>query len=72
MAGAASANAGPDPAPGVSLLGHQRNLTLKAAAVEPDVQVETDDTLSLGEDRTVLADNFTVEITRAGIFEFGF
>ena len=47
-------------------------MTLKAAAVEPDVQVETDDTLSLGEDRTVLADNFTVEITRAGIFELSF
>ena len=29
--------------------------SLKASAVEPDVRVETQDTLSLGEDRTVLA-----------------
>jgi hypothetical protein len=48
------------------------SVALRAAAVEPDVRVETDDTLSLGEDRTVLADNFTVEITRAGIFELSF
>jgi len=48
------------------------SVTLRAAAVEPDVRVETDDTLSLGEDRTVLADNFAVDITRAGIFELSF
>ena len=48
------------------------SVALRAAAVEPDVRVETDDTLSLGEDRTVLADNFTVDITRAGIFELSF
>jgi hypothetical protein len=48
------------------------SLAVRAAAVEPDVRVETDDTLSLGEDRTVLADNFTVDITRAGIFELSF
>jgi hypothetical protein len=47
-------------------------VAMRAAAVEPDVRVETDDTLSLGEDRTVLADNFTVDITRAGIFELSF
>jgi hypothetical protein len=47
-------------------------VALRAAAVEPDVRVETDDTLSLGEDRTVLADNFTVDVTRAGIFELSF
>ncbi len=45
---------------------------LKASAVEPDVRVETQDTLSLGEDRTVLAANPTVEITRAGIFKLTF
>jgi hypothetical protein len=45
---------------------------LKAAAVEPDIRVETQDTLSLGEDRTVLADNSTVNITRAGIFRLSF
>jgi hypothetical protein len=48
------------------------SVALRAAAVEPDVRVETDDTLSLGEDRAVLADNFTVDITRAGIFELSF
>jgi hypothetical protein len=45
---------------------------LKASAVEPDVRVETQDTLSLGEDRTVLADNAAVTITRAGIFRLSF
>ncbi len=46
--------------------------SLKASAVEPDVRVETQDTLSLGEDRTVLAVNATVDITRAGIFRLSF
>jgi hypothetical protein len=47
-------------------------LVLKAAAVEPDVRVETQDTLSLGEDRVVLAAKATVNITRAGIFKLSF
>ena len=46
--------------------------SLKASAVEPDVRVETQDTLSLDEDRTVLAVNATVDITRAGIFRLSF
>ncbi|HEY5914099.1 MAG TPA: hypothetical protein VJA21_26220, partial [Verrucomicrobiae bacterium] len=46
--------------------------SLRASAVEPDVRVETQDTLSLGEDRTVLAANPTAEITRAGIFKLSF
>jgi len=50
----------------------QSTATLKASAVEADVRVETQDTLSLGEDRTVLADNATVTITRAGIFRLSF
>ena len=45
---------------------------LKVSAVEPDVRVETQDTLSLSEDRTVLAANATVTITRAGIFRLSF
>jgi hypothetical protein len=45
---------------------------LTASAVEPDVRVETQDTLSLGEDRTVLASSAAVEITRAGIFKLSF
>ncbi len=47
-------------------------LTLKASAVEPDVRVETQETLSLGEDRTVLAANLSVAVTRAGIFRLSF
>ncbi len=46
--------------------------SLKASAVEPDVRVETQDTLSLGEDRTVLASKAAVDITRAGIFRLSF
>ena len=45
---------------------------LKASAVEPDVRVESQDTLSLGEDRVLLAANANVEITRAGIFRLSF
>ncbi|HWF19992.1 MAG TPA: hypothetical protein VG754_12030, partial [Verrucomicrobiae bacterium] len=46
--------------------------SIKASAVEPDVRVESQDTLSLGEDRTVLAASLTVDITRAGIFKLSF
>ncbi len=45
---------------------------LTVSAVEPDVRVETQDTLSLGEDRTVLATTADVAITRAGIFKLSF
>jgi hypothetical protein len=48
------------------------SLSLKASAVEPDVRVESQDTVSLGEDRTVLAANLAVTITRAGIFRLSF
>ncbi|HEX4263882.1 MAG TPA: hypothetical protein VH597_06045 [Verrucomicrobiae bacterium] len=46
--------------------------SVKASPVEPDVRVETQDTLSLGEDRTVLAVDATVDISRAGIFRLSF
>jgi hypothetical protein len=46
--------------------------SLKASAVQPDVRVETQDTLSLSEDRTVLAANASVNVTRAGIFRLSF
>ena len=46
--------------------------SLRASPVEPDVRVETQDTVSLGEDRTVLASNATVDVTRAGIFRLSF
>ncbi|MFN0127496.1 MAG: hypothetical protein ACKV19_12505 [Verrucomicrobiales bacterium] len=45
---------------------------IAASAVEPDVRVESQDTLSLGEDRVLLAVNASVEITRAGIFRLSF
>ena len=47
-------------------------VTLRASQVEPDVRVETQETLSLGEDRTVLAANAAVTVTRAGIFRISF
>ena len=50
----------------------QAMAVLKASPVEPDVRVETQDTLSLGEDRTVLATTADVTITRAGIFRLSF
>lgn len=45
---------------------------LKASPVEPDIRVEAQSTLSLGEDRIVLAVNLAVEISRAGIFRLSF
>lgn len=47
-------------------------VAIKASPVEPDVRVETQETLSLGEDRTVLAANVAVTVTRAGIFRLSF
>ncbi len=47
-------------------------LTVKASAVEPDVRVETQETLSLGDDRSLLAVNAALTITRAGIFRISF
>lgn len=47
-------------------------LTLKSSAVEPDIRVETQETLSLGDDRTLLAVNAAMSITRAGIFRVSF
>lgn len=48
------------------------SVRITASAVEPDVRVTTQETLSLGEDRTVLAVNATVNVTRAGIFRLSF
>jgi hypothetical protein len=45
---------------------------LEASAVQPDVRVESQQTLSLGEDRAVLAVDATASITRAGIFSLSF
>jgi hypothetical protein len=50
----------------------QGTALLSASAVQPDVRVVTQDTLSLGEDRTVLASTVDVNIKRAGIFKLSF
>ena len=45
---------------------------LKTSQVEADVRVESNQTLSLGEDRILLAATLNVEITRAGVFKLSF
>lgn len=50
----------------------EAKIVLTASAVQPDVRVETQETLSLGEDRTVLASQLAVHIARAGIFKLSF
>ena len=49
-----------------------RTSELRAVAVEADVRVEAQQTLSLGEDRVLLAAKWSVEINRAGIFKLSF
>ena len=48
------------------------SVALKVAPVAPEVRVTTKQTLSLGDDRLVLAVDLNVEITRAGIFSLSF
>jgi hypothetical protein len=48
------------------------SLKLEALAVEPDVRVISRQTLSLGEDRVVLAAQLNVTVARAGIFQLSF
>jgi hypothetical protein len=45
---------------------------LKVSAVEPDLRIESQQTLSLGDDRIVLAANLSTTVTRAGIFRLSF
>jgi len=49
--------------------GGEAGVTLKVAAVAPEIRAETKQTLSLGEDRMVLAVDITASITRAGVFK---
>lgn len=64
--------------PGLALRRAYRYLDLNgsvrwsASPVQPDIRVEAQNTLSVGEDRTVLAVNATVNVTRAGIFRLSF
>ncbi len=48
------------------------NLQIEALPVQPDIRVSTQETLSIGEDRIVLATQLDVNITRAGIFKLTF
>jgi len=48
------------------------SFSIKASPIEPDIRVESQETVSLGEDRSVLAANMAVGITRAGIFRLSF
>lgn len=47
-------------------------LRISASEVSPDIRVETRQTLSLGEDRTLLATTASLTITRSGIFRIQF
>jgi hypothetical protein len=47
-------------------------LVLSASAVRPDIRVDSQDTLSLGEDRALLSSQLSVHIARAGIFKLSF
>lgn len=43
-------------------------LAVELAAVEPELRVESESTVSVGEDRTVLTEAMTVSIRRSGVF----
>jgi hypothetical protein len=47
-------------------------VVVAASAVQPEVRVETKETVSLGEDRTLLASELMVHITKAGVFKLSF
>ena len=47
-------------------------LTVRVAPVASEVRVASKQVLSLGDERVVLAGNFAVEISRAGLFELSF
>ncbi|QJE98054.1 hypothetical protein [Luteolibacter luteus] len=49
--------------------GAEASVTLKVAPVAPEIRAETKQTLSLGEDRMVLAIDLTASITRSGVFK---
>jgi len=50
----------------------EARMRLSALPVKPDVRVATQETLSIGEDRVVLASELQVNISRAGIFKLTF
>lgn len=50
----------------------QAQLTCTAQAVEPDIRVSSEQTLSLGDDRVLLSIKLKTDIRRAGIFKLSF
>lgn len=52
--------------------GSGTEFTVSASAVQPDIRVTSQQTLSLGEDRTVLSARLNVNIARAGVFKLSF
>lgn len=58
---------------GVYRYGSERcDLKLRLTPVEPEVRVTSKQILSLGDERVVMAIEFTAEITRAGLFQLSF
>lgn len=50
----------------------ESSLAYRAEAVEPNIHVTTNERLSIGEDRILLAAQIGAEVTRAGIFNLSF
>ena len=48
------------------------SLKVKVAPVSPEIRIDSQQRLSLGEERTVLAVEITAAITRAGVFRLSF
>ena len=75
-AGLVPAPRGDEPAPQVRKAwrhaGAESTLVAELLPVEPELRLDSDYTLSLGEDRTVFAANLRLSIIRAGIFELKF
>ncbi|HON07337.1 MAG TPA: hypothetical protein PLW02_04455, partial [Verrucomicrobiota bacterium] len=47
-------------------------ITIAVSAVKPDIRAESQETLSLGEDRILLASQLNFNVARAGIFKLSF
>ncbi|MGC8743060.1 MAG: hypothetical protein ACP5T0_04180 [Verrucomicrobiia bacterium] len=47
-------------------------ITISVSAVQPDIRAESQETISLGEDRSLLASQLKFTVTRAGIFKVSF
>ena len=72
LAGFADVSGFPSPRRAYRYAQPSAKLSLGIVAVEPDVRVTSRETLSLSEDRTLLAVDLQVSVTRAGIFQLSF